>query len=164
MHRLERFFLYFDSNFTEVFSEGSNSYWVSNMPGNGLVLSVNKPSNLMVTLGWFKVACTAQGQYLNQCQFIVNKRVSEMRAPLVTHREPVGVQNRQQSVLYVFAYKTKNILIHDPHTHIVLFWHISNIPPRISWSQICYNTPILYTTGSWLFSLKANIRCLGAHH
>ena len=30
------------------------------------------------------------------------------------------------------------------HTRIVAFWHISNIPPRISWSQNCHNTPILY--------------------
>ena len=50
----------------------------------------------------------------------------------------------------------------------MVFWHISSIPPRISWSEICFNTPIsyiaaiftkyCYTAGSWLF---ANMRCSG---
>ena len=43
-----------------------------------------------------------------------------------------GVQNKQPSVIYVFGHKTKNILIYAPHTHIVAFWHIRNIPPRVS--------------------------------
>ena len=54
-----------------------------------------------------------------------------MRAPLVARCEPPGVQNRQPSVLYVFAHKTKNIRIHAPHTPVVAFWYISNIPPMM---------------------------------
>ena len=42
------------------------------------------------------------------------------------------VQNRWPNVLYVFEHKTKNISIHALHTCIVAFWHISNIPPKIS--------------------------------
>ena len=47
-----------------------------------------------------------------------------------------------------------------PYTRIVVFWHISNITPMISQSQISCNTPMFYiaaifvkyccTTGSWL--------------
>ena len=55
-----------------------------------------------------------------------------MRAPRATRHKPAGVQNRQPSVLYVFEDKKKTILIHALHTRIVAFWHISNIPPRIS--------------------------------
>ena len=39
-----------------------------------------------------------------------------MRAPLAVRREPAGVQNKKASELYVFECKTKNILIHAPHT------------------------------------------------
>ena len=52
------------------------------------------------------------------------------------------------------------LLIRAPHTRIMVFWHISNIPPMISQSQISCNTLIFYiaaifvkycyTTGSWL--------------
>ena len=45
-------------------------------------------------------------------------------------------------MLYVFDHKTWYILIHAPHTPIVVFWDIGNIPPRVSYSQICYNTPM----------------------
>ena len=51
-----------------------------------------------------------------------------MRVPLAARRKSVGVHNRQQSVLYVFKHKTKNILIHAPNTRIAAYWHISNIP------------------------------------
>ena len=40
--------------------------------------------------------------------------------------------------------KTRYIVIQTSYTHIVAFWQIGNIPQRISWSQICYNTPMLY--------------------
>ena len=92
-----------------------------------------------------------------------------MQAPLVALPEPAGGARTSLQVCYMFF----NIKwIHTPHTRAVAFWHISNMPPRIWYSQICYNTPILYivaifltycyTTSSWLFCLKkANIRCLG---
>ena len=31
--------------------------------------------------------------------------------------------------------------MHAPYTHIVVFWHVNNIPPMISYSQICCNAP-----------------------
>ena len=36
-------------------------------------------------------------------------------------RKPAGVHNMQPSVLYDFELKTKNIVIHAPHTRIVAF-------------------------------------------
>ena len=67
-----------------------------------------------------------------------------MQAPLAARRERAGFQTRPSSVLYVFEHKTKNILIHAPHTRTVAFWHISNVLPRISWSEIWNITFILY--------------------
>ena len=57
-------------------------------------------------------------------------------------------------------HKTQYLLINAPYIHIVVFWHIGNVPPMISQSQICYNTTTFciaaifvkyrYTTGSGL--------------
>ena len=73
-----------------------------------------------------------------------------MRAPLAVRCEPDlggggggggvggggggggGMQKRRTNGLYVFEHKTQYILKHAPHTRTVAFWHISNIPPRIS--------------------------------
>ena len=86
--------------------------------------------------------------------------VSQMQVPLATCLEPVLHHNTLPKLLYVFEHKTKYVLIHAPHTRIVVFWHISNIPPMILESQICCNTArfyiaaifvkYCYTTGSWL--------------
>ena len=62
----------------------------------------------------------------------LNKRVSEMWAPLAALRKPAGVQNRPPGMLYVFEHKTKNILTHAPHTHTLAFWHINKMRQRIS--------------------------------
>ena len=87
----------------------------------------------------------------------LNRRISQMRAPLLACLELAGDHNKLIIVLYVFKHKTQHLLIHAPYTHIAVFWYISNIPPRISSSQICYNTPMFckaaifvkycYTTG-----------------
>ena len=55
-----------------------------------------------------------------------------MRAPLAACREPVGSCDRLREVLYAFEHKTLYLLTHAPYTHILVFWHISNIPPSIS--------------------------------
>ena len=59
-----------------------------------------------------------------------------------------------------FEHKTQYLLIRAPYMRIVVFWHISNIPPMISQSQISCNTHTFYiaaifvkycyTTGNWL--------------
>ena len=80
--------------------------------------------------------------------------------PQAACREPAGSYDKTSQAAICFEHKTKYILIRAPYTRIVVFWHISNIPPMISQSQISCNTPTFciaaifvkycYTTGSWL--------------
>ena len=75
-------------------------------------------------------------------------------------REPAGSYDKTTRTAICFEHKTQYLLIRAPYTRIVVFRHISNIPPMISQSQISYNTPTFYiativvnycyTTGSWL--------------
>ena len=59
----------------------------------------------------------------------MNIQVSQMRAPLAACRKPVGRYNRLSYILYVSEHEMQNLLIHAPYTHIVVFWHISNMSP-----------------------------------
>ena len=80
--------------------------------------------------------------------------------PRAACREPAGSYDKTTRTAICFEHKTQYLLIRAPYTHIVVFWHISNIPPMISQSQISCNTPTFYksaifvkycfTTGSWL--------------
>ena len=80
--------------------------------------------------------------------------------PQAACREPAGSYDKTTRTAICFEHKTQYLLIRAPSTHIVVFWHISNIPPMISQSQISCNTPTFYiaaiivkycyTTGSWL--------------
>ena len=45
--------------------------------------------------------------------------------------------------LKVFENKKQHLLIHAPHKCIVVFWHISNIPPRIIWEILLYNRQLV---------------------
>ena len=75
-------------------------------------------------------------------------------------REPAGSYDKTTRTAICFEHKTQPLLIRAPYTHILVFWHISNIPPMISQSQISCNTHTFYiaaifgkycyTTGSWL--------------
>ena len=58
--------------------------------------------------------------------------VSQMQVPLTACREIALDYNTLPKLLYVFEHKTWYVLIHAPYTRIVVFWHISNIPPMIS--------------------------------
>ena len=89
---------------------------------------------------WFRywlVAYSVPSHYLNQYWHFVTKRVSQMLAPLVAHRQPARYQNRLTKVLYDFEHKTYYILVSALHTCSVEFWHICNIAPRISKIQSC---------------------------
>ena len=55
-----------------------------------------------------------------------------MRATLAASRKPAGKLWQLCKVLYVFEQKTQYLLIHAQFTHIVIFWHIGNVPPMIS--------------------------------
>ena len=82
------------------------------------------------------------------------------RRPQAACREPAGSYDKTTRTAMCFEHKTQYLLIRALCTHIVVFWHISNMPPMISQSQISCNTPTLYiaaifvrfcyTTGSWL--------------
>ena len=58
-----------------------------------------------------------------------NRLVSQMRASLAACRESAGKLWQLCKVLYVFEHETQYLLIHAPFTHIVVFWHIGNVPP-----------------------------------
>ena len=58
----------------------------------------------------------------------INRRVSQMQAPLVACRELAGSYNWLFMVLYVFEHKSQHVFIHAPYTRIKVFWHVNNIP------------------------------------
>ena len=74
-------------------------------------------------------------------------------------REPAGSYDKTTRTAICFEHKTQYLLIRAPYTRIVVFWHISKIPPWLG-SQISCNTPTFciatifvkycYTTGSCL--------------
>ena len=89
-----------------------------------------------------------------------NRPVSQMRAPSGGLSRTSRKLWQDYSSCYIFEHKTQYLLIRAPYTRIVVFWHISNIPPMISQSQISCSTTTFckaaifgkycYTTGSWL--------------
>ena len=52
-----------------------------------------------------------------------------MRATLAASREPAGKLWQLYKVLYVFEQKTQYLSTHAQFAHIVIFWHIANVPP-----------------------------------
>ena len=75
-------------------------------------------------------------------------------------REPAGSYDKTTRTAICFEHKMQYLLIRAPYTRIVVFWHISDILPMISLSQISCITPTFciaavfvkycYTTSSWL--------------
>ena len=63
--------------------------------------------------------------------FQSDRLVSQMRPPLAACREPAGKLWQLRKVLYVFEHKTQYLLFQAPFAHIVVFWHIGNVPPLI---------------------------------
>ena len=62
-------------------------------------------------------------------------------------REPAGSYDKATRTAIWFEHKTQYLLIRAPYTRIVVYWHINNIPPMISQSQISCNTPhVLYSS------------------
>ena len=47
-------------------------------------------------------------------------------------REPAESYDKTTRTAICFEHKTQYLLIHAPYARIVIFWHISNIPPMIS--------------------------------
>ena len=73
-------------------------------------------------------------------------------------RDPAGSYDKTTRTAICFEHKTQYLLISALYACIVIFWHISNIPPMISQSQISCNTCYIasifvkycYITGNWL--------------
>ena len=61
--------------------------------------------------------------------------------PQAACREPTGSYDKTTRAAICFEHKTQYLWIRAPYNRIVVFWHISNIPPMISQSQISCNTP-----------------------
>ena len=47
-------------------------------------------------------------------------------------REPAGSYDKTTRTAICFEHKTQYLLIGAPYTRIVVFWHISDIPPMIA--------------------------------
>ena len=56
-------------------------------------------------------------------------------------REPAVSYDKTTRTAICFEHKMQYLLLRAPYTRIVVFWHISNIPPMISQSQISCITP-----------------------
>ena len=56
------------------------------------------------------------------------RRDSQIRGPLTACCKPAGIFNRLPEVLYVFEHFMQYLLIHASYT-LVVFWHISKMPP-----------------------------------
>ena len=88
-------------------------------------------------------------------------------------REPAGSYDKTARTAICFEHKTQYLLIRAPYTRIVVFWHISNIPPMISQSQISCSTPTLCIAAiKWdivmqpavgCYNSRANLRCSGCY-
>ena len=104
-----------------------------------------------------------------------NRPVSHVRAPLGACREPAGSYDKTTRTPICFEHKKKPqyLLIRVPYTRIVVFWHISNIPPwfrRVKLvvthvlysSNICeillYNRQLVVITNELIYGVRDAIR------
>ena len=122
--------------------------------------SPNKPEYSVFSTRWIK---TEHLHWPKQCAFEENISIDRSHRygrHQVACREPAGSYDKTTRTAICFEHKTQYLLIRVPYTPIVVFWHISNIPPMISQSQINCNCPTFYiaaifvkycyTTDSWL--------------
>ena len=102
--------------------------------------------------------------YINLCALFQSHQWIDQShrygSPWAAFCKPAGSYDKTTRTAICFEHKTQYLLIRAPYTRIVIFCHISDIPPMISQSQISCNTPTFYiaaifvkycyTTGSWL--------------
>ena len=75
-------------------------------------------------------------------------------------REPAGSYDKTTWTAICFGHKTQYLLIRAPYTRIVVFWHISNIPPMILQNEISCKTPTFLPEASFglrVLSLPASV-------
>ena len=70
------------------------------------------------------------------CFIILIDQSHRYGRPQAACREPAGSYDKTTRTAICFEHKTQYLLIRAPYTRFVVFWHISNIPPMISQSQI----------------------------
>ena len=99
---------------------------------------------LQLPLSWVAFTCSPV------CSIDQSHRYGRHQAAC---REPAGTYDKTTRTAICFEHKTQYILIRAPYTRIVVFWHISNIPPRISQSQISCNTPTFYIAAIYLWNI-----------
>ena len=120
------------------------------------------------SIPWLPMAGDQRNHGISNLILTLLRWVSQMRALLAACRLPAGDQNRLQ---YVFEHKTQYIPVHAPHTHIVVFWNISSIPPMVSGVKFVMLPPMFYIAAIFVTDavqpvvgcsdLWANIRCSG---
>ena len=88
-------------------------------------------------------------------------------------REPAGSYDKTTRTAICFEHKKQYLLIRAPHTRIVVFWHISNIPPwfrrvklvvippRFTKQQYLWDIVIQPAVGC--YNSWANLRCSGCY-
>ena len=146
-------------------------HFLQNSGRNYLSMPKSKSSALTemahrATKRWYK-PLTAKPFQWKHSWFCTIDQSHRYGRPQAACREPAGSYDKTTRTAICFEHKTQYLLIRAPYTRIVVFWHISNIPPpppppMISQSQISCNTPTFYiaaifvkycyrpTTGSWL--------------
>ena len=138
---------------------------VNRGPGTILLICVIcfKIISLVLVLGQPLYECPSEDEatrkIVGKCIILIDQFHRYGRPQAACH-EPAGSYHKTTRTAICFEHKTQYLLIRAPYTRIVVFWHISKIPPMISPSQISCNTPTFYiaaifvkycyTTGSWL--------------
>ena len=67
--------------------------------------------------------------FTNATDLVHNRPVSQIRHQAAC-REPAGSYDKTTRTAICFEHKAQYILIRAPYARIVIFWHISNIPPH----------------------------------
>ena len=107
---------------------------------NEKITSPQAPHQNFTCPQWLLAAFGRPGR----CEFLSYLNIDQSHRygrPQAACREPAGSYDKTTRTAICFEHKMQYLLIRAPYTRIVVFCHISNIPPMISQSQISCNTP-----------------------
>ena len=118
-----------------------------------------------------------QHPWTTRCEYKAHSTIDQSHrygCPQGACREPAGRYDKTTRTAMCFEHKTQYLLIHAPYTLIVVFWHISNIPPpwfrrvklvvippRFIWYKYLWNIAIQPAVGC--YNPWANLRCSGCY-
>ena len=94
----------------------------------------NEALNQIVTIDHFHICWHPYGGLLRASGCITRLILdcfADCMLPSSDYTDRQGSSARLFQGLYVFGNKSQNLLIHALYTRIVLFWHISDMPPQI---------------------------------